>query len=77
VWQIGELGCTTGIALCVGAAIDFLTGARVRSPAWVQRLGLKWAYRLPQKPGRLWRRYLIDSPKIFRIFIATRSTHPF
>jgi UDP-N-acetyl-D-mannosaminuronic acid transferase (WecB/TagA/CpsF family) len=35
-WQIGQLGRKTGIALCVGAAIDFLTGKRVRSPLWVQ-----------------------------------------
>jgi len=71
--QIAELGRTSGIALCVGAAIDFLTGSRVRAPRWVQKLGLEWAYRLAQEPGRLWRRYLVESPKILRIFMATRS----
>lgn len=68
-----ELGCKSGVALCVGASIDFLTGARARAPRWLQKLSLEWAYRLAQEPGRLWRRYLVESPKILRIFIAARS----
>ena len=44
--QLAELGCQSGIALCVGASIDFLTGARARAPLWLQHLGLEWAYRL-------------------------------
>ncbi len=71
--QIEELGRSSGIALCVGAAIDFLTGTRVRAPHWVQKLSLEWAYRLAQEPGRLCRRYLVESPKILRIFMASRS----
>jgi N-acetylglucosaminyldiphosphoundecaprenol N-acetyl-beta-D-mannosaminyltransferase len=71
--QIAELGRTYGIALCVGAAIDFVTGARARAPLWMQRLSMEWAYRLVREPGRLWRRYLVESPKIFRIFLATRA----
>ncbi len=71
--QLAELGRASGVALCVGASIDFLTGARSRAPRWLQKLSLEWAYRLAQEPGRLWRRYLIESPKILRIFIAARS----
>ena len=70
--QIAELGCTSGVALCVGASIDFLTGKRTRAPLWVQRLSLEWAYRLLQEPRRLWRRYLVESPKILRIFLKAR-----
>jgi N-acetylglucosaminyldiphosphoundecaprenol N-acetyl-beta-D-mannosaminyltransferase len=70
--QIAELGRQSGIALCVGASIDFLTGVRTRAPRWVQRLSLEWAYRLVQEPRRLWRRYLVESPKILRIFLKTR-----
>ncbi len=73
--QIAELGRKTGVALCVGGAIDFLTGARVRAPLWMQKLSLEWAWRLGREPGRLWRRYLVESPKIFRIFLASRATH--
>jgi exopolysaccharide biosynthesis WecB/TagA/CpsF family protein len=71
--QLAELGCQSGVALCVGSAIDFLVGARTRAPRWLQRLSLEWAYRLAQEPQRLWHRYLVQSPKIFRIFMATRS----
>jgi N-acetylglucosaminyldiphosphoundecaprenol N-acetyl-beta-D-mannosaminyltransferase len=70
--QLGELGRRSGIALCVGASIDFLIGTRSRAPRWLQQLGLEWAYRLTQEPGRLWRRYLVESPKILGIFIAGR-----
>jgi N-acetylglucosaminyldiphosphoundecaprenol N-acetyl-beta-D-mannosaminyltransferase len=70
--KLAELGCQSGIALCVGASIDFLTGARNRAPRWLQALSLEWAYRLAQEPGRLWRRYLVESPRILRIFIAAR-----
>jgi len=73
--QLAELGCESGVALCVGASIDFLIGARVRAPLWIQKLSLEWAYRLAQEPARLWRRYLVESPKILRIFMATRSPH--
>ena len=71
--QLAGLGCKSGVALCVGASIDFLTGARTRAPRWLQKLGLEWSYRLAQEPGRLWRRYLVELPKILRIFMATRS----
>jgi N-acetylglucosaminyldiphosphoundecaprenol N-acetyl-beta-D-mannosaminyltransferase len=71
--QLASLGCQSGIALCVGASIDFLTGQSVRAPVWLQKMGLEWAYRLGREPARLWRRYLIESPKIFRIFMAERA----
>lgn len=70
--QLGELGCGKGVALCVGAAIEFLTGARTRAPRWLQNLSLEWAFRLAQEPARLWRRYLVESPKIVRIFMTAR-----
>ena len=67
------LGCKSGIALCVGASIDFLTGKSIRAPLWLQKMGLEWAYRLAREPMRLWRRYLVESPKVFRIFMAERA----
>jgi N-acetylglucosaminyldiphosphoundecaprenol N-acetyl-beta-D-mannosaminyltransferase len=73
--ELGELGRKSGLALCVGASIDFLTGKSMRAPRWLQKLHLEWAYRLSQEPARLWRRYLIESPKIFRIFMTKRSAY--
>lgn len=72
-FTLAELGCQSGVALCVGASIDFLTGAQRRAPRWLQRLSLEWAYRLACEPRRLWRRYLVESPRILRLFIASRS----
>jgi N-acetylglucosaminyldiphosphoundecaprenol N-acetyl-beta-D-mannosaminyltransferase len=54
-----------GVGLCIGASIDFLTGAQRRAPVWVQKVGLEWFYRLISDPQRFARRYLLESPRIF------------
>lgn len=56
-----------GCGLCIGASLDFIVGRQRRAPRVVQRLGLEWAHRLASQPGRLWRRYLVDGPRIFRL----------
>lgn len=55
----------TGMALCIGASLDFITGRQRRAPRWVQKLSLEWAHRLLTEPRRMWRRYLIEGPRIF------------
>ena len=62
-----ELGAKRGVALSIGASIDFLTGRRLRAPAVVRKIGFEWAFRLATEPKRLWRRYLVDGPRIFAI----------
>jgi N-acetylglucosaminyldiphosphoundecaprenol N-acetyl-beta-D-mannosaminyltransferase len=54
-----------GVGLCIGASIDFLTGAQRRAPVWIQEVGLEWLYRLISDPERFGRRYLLESPRIF------------
>jgi exopolysaccharide biosynthesis WecB/TagA/CpsF family protein len=61
-----------GVALCVGASLEFLTGAKRRAPVWLQRLKLEWFFRLAAEPRRLGRRYLLDGPEIFRIWYRWR-----
>jgi N-acetylglucosaminyldiphosphoundecaprenol N-acetyl-beta-D-mannosaminyltransferase len=63
--QLGKRGIARGLTLCVGAAINFLTGAEQRAPRWIQRLGFEWAFRLARNPARLAHRYLIRGPRIF------------
>ena len=46
-----------GIALCLGAALDFVAGFQKRCPPAIGRLGLEWAWRVGNEPRRLWRRY--------------------
>jgi N-acetylglucosaminyldiphosphoundecaprenol N-acetyl-beta-D-mannosaminyltransferase len=51
-----------GVPVCIGmgATIDFLAGRVRRAPAWMQRSGLEWTYRLLLEPRRLYRRYATD-----------------
>jgi exopolysaccharide biosynthesis WecB/TagA/CpsF family protein len=58
-------GRARGLALCIGASINFLTGGERRAPKWIQHAGLEWLYRLLNDPTRLARRYLIRGPRIF------------
>ncbi|HMN70524.1 MAG TPA: WecB/TagA/CpsF family glycosyltransferase [Rhodoblastus sp.] len=43
--------------LCVGAALDFISGLVKRAPRWVQAVGMEWAWRLTSDPLRLAPRY--------------------
>ncbi len=63
--RILRRGDSTGIGLCIGAAIEFVVGEMTRAPEIVQRLHLEWAFRLLSDPARLWKRYLITGPRIF------------
>jgi len=60
-------GRARGLALCIGASVDFLTGVERRAPRWVQRIGMEWLFRLLQSPRRLARRYLIRGPRVFAL----------
>lgn len=55
------------VALCVGAALDFLSGQVHRAPRGVRRIGFEWLWRLVQEPRRLGKRYLVDDPLFFGI----------
>lgn len=58
-------GVARGLALCVGASLDFITGNEKRAPQWVQQLAMEWLYRLAQNPKRLAARYLVRGPRFF------------
>lgn len=59
-----DRGDCTGVGLCVGASLDFLGGKAERAPVWMQRARLEWLHRLACEPRRMWKRYLVDGPKI-------------
>lgn len=54
-----RLAC--GVALCLGATIDFMAGTIDRAPQWMRTSGLEWLYRLANEPRRLARRYARDA----------------
>jgi len=58
-------GRARGLALCVGASINFLTGTEQRAPRWMQKSGIEWLYRLMRNPSRMVKRYLVRGPRIF------------
>jgi len=62
-------GRRSGVTLCVGASVDFLTGRQQRAPRIFQQLSLEWLHRLLSQPRRMFRRYVIEGPAIFGWFV--------
>lgn len=69
---IAATGQARGVGLCIGASLDFLSGARARAPAWLRRCGLEWLHRLASDPRRLARRYLVEDPAVFALLRRER-----
>src|SRR6185436_2589093 len=66
-----QRGAARGLALCIGASVDFLTGKERRAPRAWQALGCEWLYRLLQSPRRMAYRYLVRGPRIFALLHRT------
>ncbi|MEM9713558.1 MAG: WecB/TagA/CpsF family glycosyltransferase [Actinomycetota bacterium] len=58
--------------LGVGAAFDMHSGTVRQAPAWMQRSGLEWLFRLLVEPRRLWRRYLSNNPRFVAKIVRRR-----
>lgn len=65
--QLKQRGVARGLALCIGASVDFITGKEQRAPKVMQALGLEWLFRLLQSPRRLGHRYLVRGPRVFTL----------
>jgi exopolysaccharide biosynthesis WecB/TagA/CpsF family protein len=63
--KLKERGVARGLALCIGASINFITGVEKRAPLWMRKSGFEWLFRLVQNPRRLAKRYLVRGPRIF------------
>ena len=44
--------------LCIGAALDFVSGGQVRAPVAFRKAGVEWLWRLGANPRRMFMRYL-------------------
>ncbi|GLK77540.1 glycosyl transferase [Methylopila jiangsuensis] len=62
-------GVARGVGLCIGASVEFFVGRRPRAPRWMSRAGLEWLFRLSTEPRRMWRRYVIESPRILLLYL--------
>jgi N-acetylglucosaminyldiphosphoundecaprenol N-acetyl-beta-D-mannosaminyltransferase len=69
-WMHAHKDRVQAVMLGVGAAFDFLAGAKPQAPRWMQSSGLEWAFRLATEPRRLWRRYLTQNPRFVILALA-------
>lgn len=68
-WVANHLGKINAAMMAVGAAFDFHAGTVEQAPAWMQRSGLEWLFRLTREPKRLWKRYLFTNSLFIYLFI--------
>ena len=59
------------VAVGVGCVFDLWAGRVARAPAWMQRVGLEWTFRLLHEPRRLAGRYVDDA--IWLVMISMRT----
>jgi N-acetylglucosaminyldiphosphoundecaprenol N-acetyl-beta-D-mannosaminyltransferase len=64
------------VQVCVGAAFDFHAGVKKMAPAFMQRHGLEWLYRLAQEPRRLFHRYLTTNSLFLAKLAAALMDRP-
>lgn len=69
-WIDGQRGHIFAVMIGVGAAFDFHARVKPQAPAWMQRIGLEWLFRLLTEPRRLWKRYLHHIPRFIILAIA-------
>ncbi len=55
------------VSIGVGVSFEFAAGMVKRAPKWMQNIGLEWLWRLLMEPKRLWKRYLVDDMRFFKI----------
>lgn len=77
IWMAERRGRIPAVMLGVGAAFDFHAGTVMQAPAWMQKMGLEWLFRLTREPQRLWKRYLFHNPRfiILALWELIRSDH--
>jgi len=73
-WAREHLAGVGGITvITVGGLFDFFSGRIQRAPVAWREMGLEWAWRLRQEPGRLARRYLLGNPLFLALALAQRA----
>ena len=78
-WMYEHRACFPGVTLIgVGAAFDFHAKRTRQAPGWMQGAGLEWFFRLMVEPARLWRRYLLITPRFLPLWAMQklRGTRP-
>jgi len=63
-----------GVPVCmgVGGSFDVISGRLKRAPAWMQRCGLEWVYRVSREPKRIGR--ILSIPQFLLLALWARHT---
>jgi len=73
-WMAAHVAALPGVVMFgVGAAFDFHAGQVKQAPPWIQRSGLEWFFRLAMEPKRLWKRYLLVTPRFIPLWAMQRA----
>jgi N-acetylglucosaminyldiphosphoundecaprenol N-acetyl-beta-D-mannosaminyltransferase len=67
-WMAAHRDRVKTVMVGVGAAFDFIAGAKPQAPRWIMRIGMEWSFRLLTEPRRLWKRYLRQNPRFLALF---------
>lgn len=70
--RIASRGKATGLGLCIGSSLNFLTGIVPRAPKLMQRLALEWLYRFVTNPRVVVRRVVVESVPVLWIALRYR-----
>ena len=69
MWIMDHVGRVPAVMFAVGAAFDFLAGAKPQAPRWMMSSGLEWVFRLVCEPRRLAKRYLKHNSRFVAYFL--------
>ncbi|PZD73265.1 N-acetylglucosaminyldiphosphoundecaprenol N-acetyl-beta-D-mannosaminyltransferase [Acaryochloris thomasi RCC1774] len=70
-WIAQHRGRINATMVGLGGVFPVYAGLQKYAPQWIRTLGMEWAYRLYQEPGRLWRRYATTIPPF--VWLAARQ----
>jgi len=69
-WMRAHCDSIPGLTMIgVGAAFDIHAGRVRQAPGWMQQRGLEWLFRLLIEPARLWRRYVLITPRFLPLWL--------
>ena len=67
-WVGAHRGKVDAAMMAVGAAFDYHAGSLRKPPAFMQRVGLEWLWRMALEPKRLFKRYAVtNSQYVFEL----------
>jgi N-acetylglucosaminyldiphosphoundecaprenol N-acetyl-beta-D-mannosaminyltransferase len=65
-----------GWIVTCGGCFNFAAGDYLRAPAWMQKNGLEWLFRLLKEPRRLFWRYLVTNPVAIAMLLFKTGQSP-